>query len=222
MATAAQVEAFRRSQDEVRRLVNRDMRRLWTGLRGVDPAGVRDALLEIGPSLSDQYGAVSAAMAAEWFESVSGHNAAVGALVAREAVESSIRYGIGPAFQGRSEMAFSRISSSLTRHSLQRGRNTIARSSRRSNMRYARAPEPGACAWCLMLSSRGAVYHSEETAGGANSWHEDCNCVPEPAPYRGDVSYDAAALYDKYKAAWEHYDNDRMVAARMRSMYGLT
>lgn len=222
MATAAQVETFRRSQDEVRRLIRRDMRRLWAGLRGVPPTDVRNALLQLAPSLSDQYGAVSAAMAAEWFEAVSGRTATVGSTVPRDVVEASVRYGAGPLWKGQQELAFSRIESSVARHAMQYGRNTIARSSRRNNMRYARAPEPGACAWCIMLASRGAVYHSEVTAGGGpNSWHDDCNCVPEPAPYGGRVSYDHSSLYDRYKAVWEEYDTDRMVAAAMRERYGL-
>lgn len=46
---------------------------------------------------------------------------------------------------------------------------------------WARAdPKPPTCAFCLMLISRGPVYSSRSTAGGANRWHIGCSCQPVP------------------------------------------
>lgn len=235
MATAAQVEQFRQGYDAIERLIRRDMRRIWPQLRTATPATIRDTLVALTPQLSDRYGAVATSMAAEWFESVTGATARLADLTPREAVAISTRAVAGGLWDGRSELAFDRIISATTRHSLQPGRSTIARSSSANRMRYARAPEPGACAWCLMLASRGAVYTAESAVrvgGGAapagagrraagNDYHDDCRCVAEPARDDSELSYDRGALYSRYRAAWSRGDNDRIVAARMRELYGL-
>lgn len=45
-------------------------------------------------------------------------------------------------------------------------------------MKFARVPEPGACNWCLMLASRGAVY-SKDSVGmtRATRFHDHCRCI---------------------------------------------
>lgn len=63
---------------------------------------------------------------------------------------------------------------------------------------YARVPEAGACAFCLMLASRGAVYKHDRSGGRGDSFaasnarfhdgkvpssikvHDNCECQPEP------------------------------------------
>lgn len=42
---------------------------------------------------------------------------------------------------------------------------------------YARVPEPGACAFCLMLGSRGAVYDHETVLGEVGRYHDNCRCL---------------------------------------------
>lgn len=234
MATAAQVEQFRQGYDEVERLVRRDLRRIWTGLRGATPETIRDVLLDLTPRLTDQYGAVAATMAAEWFEVVTGRPAQMADVTVAQAVQRSVRDGAGGLWRDQREEAFGIISSRLVRHSLQPGRLTVAGSASRHGMKYARAPEVGACAWCLMLASRGAVYGSAYEArhvfraagaGGqpaGSRYHDDCRCVPEPVRDDSELSYDVGALYDRYSAAWSDGANDSEVAARMRELYGLS
>lgn len=41
--------------------------------------------------------------------------------------------------------------------------------------RYRRVPAPGACAFCLALAARGAVYQNKDTAGG--KYHQSCRCT---------------------------------------------
>lgn len=48
-----------------------------------------------------------------------------------------------------------------------------------NRVRYARVPSGNeTCAWCLMLASRGFVYHSEESA--SHGRHVGCDCVVLP------------------------------------------
>lgn len=43
--------------------------------------------------------------------------------------------------------------------------------------RYARVPTGAeTCDFCIMLASRGFVYHSETSAGMLNHWHANCDC----------------------------------------------
>lgn len=63
-------------------------------------------------------------------------------------------------------------------------RDTIMRNVKGDrHARYARVPDGGACDFCIMLGSRGFVYHSEDKAGGdrfhgtsMDSYHPFCNC----------------------------------------------
>ena len=78
--------------------------------------------------------------------------------------------------------------------------------------RYARVPTgPDTCAFCIMLASRGFVYHSAATAGALDHYHDhdDCRIVPGWDVYGAGPSragswstsiegYDPDALYDQY------------------------
>lgn len=66
---------------------------------------------------------------------------------------------------------------------------------------YARIPEAGSCAFCLLLATRGAVYKHDRGGGDGDSFaasnakfkdrkgslptsikvHDNCRCIPEPA-----------------------------------------
>jgi len=47
----------------------------------------------------------------------------------------------------------------------------------KAGTRYARVPEPGACAFCLMLGSRGAAYTSDSVFGELGRYHDNCRCL---------------------------------------------
>lgn len=74
-------------------------------------------------------------------------------------------------------VTFKKLSGALNRLVLQPARETIQTNIAEGTM-FARVPEPGACNWCLMLASRGAVY-SADTAGMTKStrYHDHCRCV---------------------------------------------
>ncbi|MGV0391494.1 VG15 protein [Corynebacterium phoceense] len=56
-------------------------------------------------------------------------------------------------------------------------RETVARAVITAGTRYARVPEPGACAFCLMLGSRGAVYSKDSVLGEVRRYHDNCRCL---------------------------------------------
>lgn len=81
---------------------------------------------------------------------------------------------------------------------------TIIRNARRDGakgVRYARVPVGvETCAFCIMLASRGFVYHSKESAEGNAHTHPDCDCKIVPG-FEGDVveGYDP----EVYEAIYE-------------------
>lgn len=81
---------------------------------------------------------------------------------------------------------------------------TMERNAARDGVRYARVPTGAeTCGFCLMLASRGFVYHSESTAGGSDNYHNDCDCKIVPGFDDTEVEgYDPDALYDIYSEAY--------------------
>ena len=72
---------------------------------------------------------------------------------------------------------------------------------------FARVPRAGCtCAFCIMMASRGFVYHTRETAGGgdpANRYHLNCRCavVPMDASDSTIAGYDESGYLDLYETA---------------------
>lgn len=78
----------------------------------------------------------------------------------------------------------------VDRHILNGHRETMWLSAMAAGNGYARKPEPGACSFCLMLASRGAVYRSKEhaarvgapgvvlrgNASAGDRFHDNCRC----------------------------------------------
>lgn len=100
--------------------------------------------------------------------------------------------------------AFSRL---LTNTVMNRARQVVTSTCRQAGLRFYRIPERLACPFCLMLASRGPVYHSEYTAGKGNRYHAHCRCTVRAAlpgePLHPVVEY----LHENYgsgnKATWE-------------------
>lgn len=105
----------------------------------------------------------------------------------REAIAESIRFLV----VARDTAVLREAVWGMVDRHIQNGHSeTILLSSLAAGNGYARQPEPGACSFCLMLASRGAVYASEEHAtrvgapgvvlrGGQkpkDRFHDNCKC----------------------------------------------
>lgn len=109
-----------------------------------------------------------------------------------EQVDSSGRwavYGVEDDFGGA---VLDRLQGSMTRLVLQPYRETILNVSRdvgqRTRTAVARVPDAGACAFCRMLASRGAVYGSAEKAQATKDgkrFHDNCRCSTQIARVDG-------------------------------------
>lgn len=81
------------------------------------------------------------------------------------------------------------------------------------DVRFARVPQgETTCDFCIMLASRGPIYHSEDSAGAFSKFHYRCDCkvVPFFNTVEAGLSrrsspmtiegYDPDALYEQYRA----------------------
>ncbi|RBP66428.1 hypothetical protein DFO66_103378 [Brevibacterium sanguinis] len=200
MATKSDVVRFRLAQEELERFLKRDIRILWSRVKGSSPDTIRDAFLEATPSLVGRYGGAAAVVGAEYFEGLTGLSAVLAEPIPDEAVQASVRFFAGGLYDNNPNGALNGFLTSGSRHMLQYGRSTVYESTRSApGWGYARVPEAGACKWCLMLSSRGAVYATERSAGGeGNDFHDDCRCDPTVAKSDDDLPYDVKGLYETY------------------------
>jgi hypothetical protein len=94
--------------------------------------------------------------------------------------------------------AKARLAASTERLVQDTGRDTIIGNVQRDRQAkaWARIPEPGACSFCLMLATRGAVYRSEKTAEFKS--HDNCRCHVEPV----FTAYEPSAAVRQAQALW--------------------
>ncbi|MBV7294921.1 hypothetical protein KRX51_03180 [Corynebacterium sp. TAE3-ERU12] len=80
-----------------------------------------------------------------------------------------------------------KLEGAIARLVLQPARQTVEKNTKRDGTRYARIPEPGACSFCLMLASRGAVYSRDKvTMSDMSKYHDNCRCLGIEAPQATD------------------------------------
>lgn len=169
------------------RYATRDLRRFWSTLDKERPKATRDALLRFTPALTDQYGAMSAALSADWYDEVRGGAAVQGSFRARpaglvpvEAVESRVRFGAQHLFTLTPEQTLAFLADAATEYVLQPGRDTIATNTTRDPRAsgWQRIASANACGFCRMLEGRGGVYKEASADFAA---HGNCNCTAAPS-----------------------------------------
>ena len=82
---------------------------------------------------------------------------------------------------------------------LNRVRNTVKLSAKAAGNTWCRVPEAGACPFCLMLASRGAVYEDKTTATrsqGGSRYHAHCKCTAVEILHEADVPPAARRAWD--------------------------
>ena len=236
MATPSDVAEFRAAQTDVVALALADLARWWeqliASLSGDAPVAEMETFTG---ELVAAYGDAAALAAADWYDELRLQADAPGRFRARmsdpapqEQAAAVARWAAGPLFGDRPDpqQALANLSGGVQRLVLQPGRATIADSVDLdpADARWARVPSGATtCAFCRLLASRGAVYHSEETAGGlANSYHSSCDCVPTPLWPGEQEPYDAGALFQEYRDARAKAGvNPKAILAQMRQDLGI-
>lgn len=212
-------------------------------------------------AIIQRYGQASAAAALTYYQSerraasVPGRpSLKLAPSPADSAIESAISWATtdlyGPVTNWSPPAALQRLDEAVTQLVLNQGRATIIGAVQQDKYAraWARVTEPGACSFCLMLASRGAVYTDQRSAGkGSNDLirkngkafaannmtpsafkvHDHCRCHVEPVfgVYEPTAAVrDAQALWNKVTKGRSGADarNAFRQAVEGRKVTGLT
>lgn len=229
MATRAEVEQVSRALNRLSSAAEADFRRIWDSLRASDRVLMSRALRDGWIQTIEAYGDMSATLAADLFETQASElrirkpKTKVAPGVDADRASARLGYAISTPNQLGNALV---ILDQLVR---QPYRSTIQDSAWASGAAWARVPSGSkTCAFCLMLASRGAVYHSRATAGDkryGKEYHGECDCVPTLVRGVEDYpgGYDPDAMYDAYRQARRDADtaSTRDILQALRQQQGI-
>lgn len=203
------VEAYSRSLNAIS---DRARRELESRLSEIDwslgVAEVRDRVAAIMEMCCGASATMAARLAAEFYDGLraefgieDGYRAAVEPCREPEATEGAVRAFAQDIVDGRPvEQFVGKCSDRLDREVRLAANKCVEHNARRDpkKPRWARVPTGSeTCVFCIMLASRGFVYHGEDVASHA---HANCDCRVVPS-------------WDKAKAAVEGYDPNECLRA---------
>lgn len=161
-------------------------------------------------ALVHRYGSASASLATSYYDATRAAAAAKGSYTVVPAqpagldqVTANVKWATKGLWAPEPDVAPARVlvKGAATRMALDAGRDTIIGSSKadRQARGWARHTEPGACAFCLLLSTRGPAYNSEQSAGFEA--HDHDRCQPEPVFGIWEPSADTRHWQQVYRQA---------------------
>lgn len=211
----AAINAYVAGQDSVSAAARAMLARLCETLSSLPADQQRDMLLQLLPTIADTYGDAAAELAARWYEEQRGIALGVDTYQAIAAptdsaarVTSTIRDKAGLLYgaDGNIDALMQHLVPLLDMIVRDASRHTIADNldADPSHPGWARYAEAKACAFCIMVSSQGAVYESKSAAGG--DYHQGCRCVPVPL-WRDDVP---DAVRERIEQCQEMWDEAQM------------
>lgn len=246
----------------------RDLTKIMSRVDLSDPDAARDLLQAEMPSMIAVWGEAAATIAAEYFEELIDAPAVLAEPVAAEAVESMVGWAVGPLYgklvprtDGEGNLVYDddgepvadkippdpakarrNLEGGLQRHVMNTGRDTVKLSAGNAGVAWARVLQGETnCAFCVVMSSRGMVYESAESAGASSTssvdpriqlgdrYHDSCDCAVIPCRDESDYpsGYDPSVYYEQYMAARRNADDmvlkggDNNILHQMRKMYGM-
>ena len=187
MPSRAEAERLQAGQGVIAGLVRDALADLVGSLDLSRPEASRDLLLQVVPTLVQQYGEDAATVAADWYDEQRAAARAPGRYRARiqrspylDAVDGTVRRASAGLFTQDSAAVLTALSGPVGKYVLAAGRQTIITSTDRDPAAsgWQRVTRTGACDFCRMLAGRGGVYR-EATVHFAS--HDDCNCAAVPS-----------------------------------------
>lgn len=208
----------------------------WCGEHGdATVAEKREAAKVIMDGFVQAYDETAADFAAEWYEHRAGldgmrlDQALTMTTYSPESVDEVARYQAKKLVKD-GDAAFAKACGEYARNDLFRSLNeTIIANvgrDRDKGARFARIPTGfETCTFCLMLASRGAVYHSRKAAGEFRHFHRNCDCKVVPS-FEDDPEAELVEgvrpreLYDLYKQFKEIDDDPSLTKLEKRLLKG--
>lgn len=204
MATRAEVEQAARALRRVSDRARADLRGELVTIDPTDRVAAKRLLDRIYPEVVATYGAASAALGADMVQMWAADMAVRATVAAAPPANATRAAGVvawaltQPDWQGQLNIATDAVVK-------QPYRDTVQESARRSRVAWARVPTgPTTCSFCIMTASRGAVYHTAQTAGSDRKFHGDCDCAVVMVRGAEDYpeGYDPQELFDIYDTGW--------------------
>lgn len=153
-------------------------------------ADIREFAKETLEGLCQVYGEAAASLAAEWYdlqasaEHVKLPEAITEVTYSPAQIYKVVHYQAQKLVDGDIRGFASACGEYLENNVKESLNNTIivnARRDKTKGVRFARVTTGAeTCSFCYMLASRGAVYHSRQTAGEFNHYHRRCDCKVVP------------------------------------------
>lgn len=154
--------------------------------RAASVAECREYAKGVMSGVIQRYDDAAGSLAAEWYDKQAADNhaklpAAITATVYNpDTVDETARYQAKKLAKGDLR-GFAKYCGELGRNDVLRSLNETVIANvgrdRKVGVRFARVPTGAeTCTFCIMLASRGAVYHTRKTAGEFRHFHRKCNC----------------------------------------------
>lgn len=172
-----------------------------------DIAAAREACIEIMEQVLGPLADLAAEVGVDWYnlvrEQSTGKPLGDGlAAPARNpaATEGAVRALIQSVVEGKSVEKFAEALKRRADYEVKKAfGDSVSAKGRNDPMkpRWARVPQGDTCLFCIMLASRGFVYHSKAKA--LDHYHENCDCIVTPGfPGTSVEGYNLEALQAKY------------------------
>lgn len=167
----------------------------WLAEHDATVAEAREAARRILAANAGVYNQAASALAAEWYDAqgkaagVALDRAVTSVTVDRDSLSKTVRYQaqklVGGDVDGFCD-AMAEWAENEAKIALNSTIMANAKRDRKRGVKFARVTSGrNTCAFCLMLASRGAVYHTRESAGELGRFHRHCSCKIVPG-YSGD------------------------------------
>lgn len=186
-------------QNAIGTLAHRILLTVWRQLDTADARAATDLLLALTRDITVVYGELAAVSAADWYDEVRRETQTPGRFraspsrpVPADQSDAMVRWAVAPLWAADPSRVRTllRLAAGTARLVRKPARDTVAENAGREGIRYARQPQSGACAFCLMLATRDD-YTSERAASvvgdrprGTRSpgeqFHDNCRCQPVP------------------------------------------
>lgn len=219
MLSPSDLALYQGANDNLNLLIAKDMTDVVDYARGQTRQQITQLVKAAAPEVVLKYSDTAATLAADMYERARAAEGVRGSFTAQladpvpvAALEGSAGNAVKSIWKPEMDLItlLGLLVGSAKRHVLNAGRWTTMRNAERDGGGWYRQPKLGACPFCLMLASRGAVYGSQETAsvtghagrqrgarGNGKQYHDSCGCVAVRAGKDG-VPQDIQNLQDTW------------------------
>lgn len=174
--------------DNLRVLAQRDLLAWWKRTEGLGFVEQKRLLVEPFAAIVEVYGEQAAYAAADYLFLERSLDDTLRELEYPEVVDPVGFEQARTSFQsatwvddvndaGKRALALRKLQGITNRLVVDPARRTVGLATLKAGTQYARVPEPGACSFCLMLGSRGAVYSSKTVLSELGRYHDNCRCL---------------------------------------------